>query len=69
MAWLSAYSTPREFSNSINSLKSALRLMLGQLKKNVQPLFTGKFSVKFAIGFVRLGETGKFSCSFLHKEI
>jgi len=42
--------------------------MLAQLKKNVQPLFTGKFSVKFAIGFVRLGETLEFRHRSLHAE-
>ena len=43
--------------------------MLAQFEENIQTLPAGKFAVKFAIRFVRIGEIAELSCDFLHAEI
>src|SRR5205809_895382 len=53
------YSTPREFSNSRNSLKSLLRRMVQELKQQLQPFVAGQLFVKLAIsecGVESIGE-------------
>src|SRR5439155_1128301 len=55
------YSTPRECSNSRNSLKSLLRRMVQELKQQLQPFVAGQLFVKLAISFFGLGEIAKFS--------
>src|SRR5205085_4156224 len=60
------YSTSREFSNPINSLKSALSCMFGQFKEDGQALFAGKLAIKFAVGFLAVGKGAEGGDRFLH---
>jgi len=58
-----------EFSNSINSLKSAFRFMLAQLQKNVQTLLWGKLLVKIAVRFFRSVKVREFLNRFFHEQV
>jgi hypothetical protein len=60
------YSTSREFGNPINSLKSGLSCLFGQLEQNGEALFAGKIAIKLAIGFLSLGKGAEDGDRFLH---
>lgn len=62
------YSTPRELSNSRNSLQFLLRPMVWELHQNLKTFVTGKLFVEIAVRFVSLGETAKFLCRLFHNE-
>ena len=63
------YSTPREFNDSRNSLKSLLRRLVQKLDQDLQSFIAGKLFVKLAIGFFRLGKIAKLLYRSFHSQI
>gem|GEM_PF-4925763 len=60
------FSTPREFDDSPNPLNWPLRLLLAELKTNIQPLLAGKFAIKLAIRLLSFGVIAELGDRFLH---